>query len=259
MYNYYDIVSYSKYNKRVPAAVGIDIKDVNCCNGIWQISLDFGTAYSDTVSLDQLYTSLVAHQIYISTGITRLRDKVWVKELEEEDAVYNAERLRVKLLYPTVDTDLELIVNLINQGLFLNYFLHSEREPILYTLTEKGYRLDYILCKSSTYPSIRRNMASKGYALDRLVYDEEPMVRIEVALQGYGAEILVNDSDERVLAALVTNGMGLDVLYRHPNSHIRQMVARQGAHLDILINDKAIGVKKVAQEQFLKKFRSNQI
>jgi len=37
------------------------------------------------------------------------------------------------------------------------------------------------------------------------------------------------------------------------------MVARQGAHLDILINDKAIGVKKVAQEQFLKKFRGNQI
>lgn len=259
MFNYYDVVSYSKYNKRVPATVGVDIKDVNCCNGIWQISLAFGTAYSDTVSLDQLYTSLVAHQIYISTGITRLRDKVWYKELEEEDAVYNAERLRVKLLYPTVDTDLELVANLINQGLFLNYFLHSEREPILYTLTEKGYRLDYILCKSSTYPSIRRNMASKGYALDRLVYDEEPMVRIEVALQGYGAEILVNDSDERVLAALVTNGMGLDVLYRHPNSHIRQMVAQQGAHLDILINDKAIGVKKVAQEQFLKKFRSNQI
>ena len=259
MYNYYDIVSYSKYNKRVPAAVDVDIKDVNYCNGIWQVSLTRETNYSNTVSLDQLYTSLVAHQVYIHIGITHLLDNVWYNELKEEDAVYKAERLRVKLLYPNVDTDLELVANLINQGLFLNYFLHSEREQILYMLTEKGYRLDYILCKSSTYPSIRRNMASKGYALDRLVYDEDPMVRIEVALQGYGAEILVNDSDERVLAALVTNGMGLDVLYRHPSAHIRQMVARQGAHLDILINDKAIGVKKVAQEQFLKKFRNKQI
>lgn len=63
---------------------------------------------------------------------------------------------------------------LIEQGMYLDVFIHDERAVV------------------------RMAEASQGYGLDILVHDEDSDVRYCVACQGYGLDKLINDKDENV-------------------------------------------------------------
>ena len=95
----------------------------------------------------------------------------------------------------------------------------------------------------------RREAAEQGYALDKLVNDDDGMVREAVARQGrpQDLDVLINDKDRYVREAVAEQGrpQDLDVLVNDESGGVRCAVAECGRpqDLDVLVNDESWRVR----------------
>lgn len=178
MFTYYDYVNYAYYNKWSEDSVGFEITDIHMSDsGVYVDLVDYFVGNKSTsIPLELLEQLLKEHKVYISAGISKLKETVFKDSIAEEETVYNKEKLRAKLLYPKINCNPTLQIELVQRGVLLNYIVRSNWLEVKKVLVEKGIRLDYLLCRSINEESIRMAIASKGYAIDLLQFDRDILV-----------------------------------------------------------------------------------
>lgn len=111
----------------------------------------------------------------------------------------------------------------------------------------KGYALDKLVNDASWL--VRKSVAIKGYGLGRLILDESCEVRWQVAKHGYGLGILIYDKEIKIREEVARQGFGLDILINDRSECVRREVANQGYGLDVLINDESSVVRESVVRQ----------
>lgn len=179
MFTYYDFVNYAYYNRWSKDSVGFDITDIHMTDTDVIVDLVdyFVGTKSISIPLELLEQLLKEHKVYISAGIQKLKETVFKESIAEENTIYKREKLRANLLYPKLDKNPKLQIELIQKGVLLNYLVRTNWIEVRREFVKNGIHLDYVLCRSNHDTEVRRLMVSCGYAVDLLQFDPDLVVR----------------------------------------------------------------------------------
>lgn len=119
--------------------------------------------------------------------------------------------------------------------------LASDDEFVRADLASAGYALDKLVDDKS--PLVRSCVAEHGFGVEKLMYDDDPLVREVLAQSGYALDVLMYDESDAVRYAVASRGYGLDVLIDDEDWMVRGQVAKHAYGLDTLVHDPSPNVR----------------